>query len=130
MICSALLGRRLDALEGDEPLLAATVRSMECASAMLMSPLQHYHPRLNTQLWRDWRASLDFMLLRSNELVAACLRRPTPSYVEALLQRRELSPGEIAANVPGLMMAGFETVAATLHWTFLHLALHPAAQGE
>jgi len=128
MICSALLGRRMGALEGDEPLLAATVRSMECASSMLMSPLQHWHARLNTPTWRGWVASLDFMLLRSHEHVSACISHPTPSYVDALLRRGELTAAEISANVPGLMMAGFETVAATLHWTLLHLALQPAAQ--
>ena len=128
MICTALLGRRVGALETDEPLLKATVRSMECASGMLMSPLQQWNCTLNTKIWRDWVDSIDFMLDRTGELVEASVNDPAPSYISDLIDRGELSAPEIAANVPGLMLAGFETVAATLHWTLIHLATHQHQQ--
>jgi cytochrome P450 len=133
MICTALFGRRLGTLEAEEPLLAATVRSMECASGMLMSPLQRLHAPLRTRLWRDWTSSLDVMLVRAQEHVAATVDECNRGgggggYVGELLERGELTPAEIETNIPGLMMGGFETVAATLHWALIHLARNPAAQ--
>lgn len=73
MITRALFGRRLGALESDEPLLGATVRSMECASGMLMSPLQMGHAVLSTPLWREWTLNLDVMLARAHEHVDASM---------------------------------------------------------
>jgi len=132
MICSVLLGMRMDALEHGDKLLNATVRSMECASGMLMGPLQKWNKTFRTKLWRDWVRSVDLMLKKTDEYVSSTeLWRDdgmTTPYIKTLFERGTLSREEIIANVPGLMIDGFETVAATLHWTFLHLALNAQCQ--
>ena len=131
MICTALFGRRMGALQNDEPLLEATVSSMQCASGMLMSPLQRWNRTLNTRLWREWVSNLDYMLERTQKYVLQSLNGPPPDfpcYVSELQREGELPIDQIIANVPGLMLAGFETVASSVHWVFLHLARNPTVQ--
>ncbi|KNC49869.1 25-hydroxyvitamin D3 1alpha-hydroxylase [Thecamonas trahens ATCC 50062] len=133
MVCGAVLGaplpRPVDG--GMHPLLAATVRSMECASGMLMSPLGKKHATMRTRLWRDWQASLQFMVEHSKADVARALGAPPAygfSYAHDLVESGAIDADAVAANMPGLLMAGFETVASTLHWTLIHLGSNPEAQ--
>ncbi|KAG2393136.1 hypothetical protein C9374_009713 [Naegleria lovaniensis] len=137
MVTYSLLGKRLGTLVKEEPLLKATIRSIECASAMMMGPLQEYCISLNTKVWRDWVSSVDYMLERTGEIVHDAMKRRAimpndsnrkKSYIDTLCEANELTMEEITANIPGLMMAGFETVASTLHWTLIHLAQNPNVQ--
>ncbi len=132
MVCGALLGSPLPHPSDEfHPLLKATVRSMECASGMLMSPLGKWHATLNTTLWKDWVAALDVMMDLSRSDVKAALASPPPagfSYAHDLVEKGTLDPDRVAANIPGLLMAGFETVASTLHWTLIHLGSNQGVQ--
>jgi len=128
MVTYSLLGKRLGTLTKEEQLLKATIRSIECASAMMMSPIQEYNMTLNTKLWRDWVSSVDYMLLRTSEIINQAIDSSVDgsdrkrSYIDILRDNNDLKMSQIVANIPGLMMAGFETVASTLHWSLIHLA--------
>ncbi|KAL9656144.1 hypothetical protein ABK040_007762 [Willaertia magna] len=133
MVTYSLLGTRLGTLNNKEPLLGATIKSIECASAMMMGPLQEFNMTLNTKVWRNWESSVDYMLIRTSEIIKNAIERKyqnegKKSYIDVLLEANELTKDEIVANIPGLMMAGFETVASTLHWTFIHLAKNQLVQ--
>ncbi|EFC44139.1 predicted protein [Naegleria gruberi] len=129
MVSYSLLGKRMGALTNDEPLLRATIRSIECASAMMMSPIQEYNMTLNTRLWKDWVKSVDYMLERTAEIIENAIQsKSKKSYIDILRENNELTMSQIVSNIPGLMMAGFETVASTLSWTLIHLAQNEHCQ--
>ena len=101
MISSALLGdignTQLD------PLLKATVRAMECASGMLMGPLQKLHFSFKTRLWRDWESNVLHMLRETEALVDSAIGNGHDCYVSHLMNEGKLSREEIVTHIPGLL---------------------------